>query len=120
MVVVFPLSAQSFFSTFVKGRSRSYLVVQPKGESLNQPLLIVIRSGSIKTLEKAAADSSWQDLSSSSTLVFPLAIGEKWDCENTTQAENDVQFVLTLIPEVFSSFHVDRNKVFLISDETSK
>ncbi len=119
IVVVFPLSAQSFFSTVIEGKSRSYLVVQPKGESLNQPLLIVIRSGSIKTLEKAAADSSWQDLLSPSTLVFPLAIGGKWDCDNTTQAANDAQFVLNLIPELYSTFHVNRNKVFLISDEAT-
>jgi hypothetical protein len=111
------LSAQSFFSTTINGKSRSYLVAQPKGENLNQPLLIVLRSGTIKSLEQNAMDSIWQSLTTSSTLVFPVALGGKWNCEDSVKENYDVLFLSTLISEVYGSFHINRNKVYLISDE---
>jgi hypothetical protein len=111
------VSAQSFFSTVVNGKSRSYLVAQPKGENLNQPLLIVLHSGTIKSLEQNATDSVWQALTTSTTLVFPVALGGKWNCEDSVKENNDALFLSTLISEVYGSFHINRNKVYLISDE---
>jgi hypothetical protein len=111
------LSAQRFFSKAVNGKSRSYLVAQPKGESLNQPMLIVLRLGTIKVLEQNATDSIWQSLTTSSTLVFPVAVGGQWNCDDSEKENNDILFLSTLISEVYGSFHINRNKVYLISDE---
>jgi poly(3-hydroxybutyrate) depolymerase len=120
LAIASKLSAQNYFSTVVNGKPRSYLVVRPKGEGLNQPMLIVLRSGTIKSLEQNATDSIWQSLTTSSTLVFPVASGGKWNCEGSEKENNDILFLSTLILEVYGSFHINRNKVYLIDDENGQ
>ncbi len=80
-------------------------------------MLILLRSETVKGLEQNAADSIWQLLSTAATVVFPVALDGKWKCEVSDKGDNDISFLATVITEVHSSFHINRNKVYLISDE---
>ncbi|UZR97233.1 acyloxyacyl hydrolase [Chondrinema litorale] len=113
------LHAQRFFTAPIQGKDRTYLYKKVKLDkvSTNKPLIIILHKNGNNAKEVFYLDEIWANVKYDAHLVFPNAYAKQWNCEDSVSS--DVDFIQYITENLYKSFLIDRNRIYLITDESN-
>jgi hypothetical protein len=116
-----PSSGQRVFLTGIGDKNRIYHLshAYTDAQVINAPVILWLYSG-VKDIRKVVHhDSVWKKLNTPAVMIFPLPAKDSWKCDSTSLNE-DITFLHTILREVYDNFHIDRNRVYIVTDGASQ
>ena len=94
----------------VKGSQRTILVYAPDCLTDNRPLVISMH-GMNQDINYQKNEAKWELVADTANflVVYPQSDGTTWDISGT----KDIDFILTIIDEMYTSYNIDKNRVYL-------
>jgi hypothetical protein len=122
MIIYKPAKAQRFFVTSTGEVSRTYRLSHAYADAqvANAPLILWLFSDGRSLQALPVQDSVWKGLNRPVVMLLPSPAKEAWTCHDEAKLSDNVDFLQTILGEVYDNFHIDRNRVYIISDVASK
>lgn len=94
----------------VIGTQRTIWVYAPDCLTDNRPLLISMH-GMNQTIDDQKSATQWEQVADTANflVVYPQSLGIAWDISGSS----DLNFILTLIDEMYLSYHINKSRVYL-------
>jgi uncharacterized repeat protein (TIGR02059 family) len=109
-LLLFAVNANAQESIKVGAATRQMIVYAPSGISQNRPLVISMH-GRGQTMYDQKNQTQFQSVAQTNNfvLVFPQSDGNDWQL----WGDNDINFILAIIDEMYNRYGIDRNRVYL-------
>lgn len=117
-----PSQAQRFFITPMGDINRVYRLshAYTDEQMVNAPVILWLFSDAQSLKAIPAQDSIWKRVNRPVVMLLPSPAKEVWTCSDEVKLQNNVAFLQTILGEVYTNFHIDRNRVYIVSDAPSK
>lgn len=116
-----PSSGQRVFLTGIAGKNRIYHLshAYTDAQVTNAPVILWLYR-SVKDIRTVVLhDSVWKQINTPAVMIFPLPATDSWKCDSTS-LNDDITFLHTILEEVYDNFHIDRNRVYIVTDAASR
>lgn len=89
-------------------------------QMVNAPVILWLFSDAQTLKAIPAQDTIWKRVSRPVVMLLPSPSKEVWTCSDAIKLKDNVTFLQTILAEVYANFHIDRNRVYIVSDASSK